>query len=100
MNDIRLSSSVYQTIVTHALSHDQEEIMGYLFGEIGSCIKIYAALPFRRSTHLPDRVEIKDEDTMKCAEEASVCFFFKWAPIIHINALYILKDNFPTSLRL
>ena len=73
MSLIKLPSSVYQTIITHALSHENEEIMGLLCAEdLESYINIYAAFPFRRTTHQPDRVEIEDDDMISGLVKASV----------------------------
>ncbi|VDL18003.1 unnamed protein product [Hymenolepis diminuta] len=71
MDEIKLSPSAYQTIVTHALTHEKEEIIGLLFAE--ECekhIQIYAAKPCPRITHLPDRVEMRDEDLASGIQEA------------------------------
>lgn len=75
MDEIKLSPSAYQTIVTHALTHEKEEIIGLLFAE--ECekhIQIYAAKPCPRITHLPDRVEMRDEDLASGIQEAEVSF--------------------------
>ncbi|KAL5962059.1 Lys-63-specific deubiquitinase BRCC36 [Taenia solium] len=71
MKEVRLPPSAYQTIVTHALSHENEEIIGLLCAkECDSYIQIYTAIPFRRSTHLRDRVEVGDEDIVLGAQKA------------------------------
>ncbi|KAM3179076.1 hypothetical protein ACTXT7_001296 [Hymenolepis weldensis] len=71
MDEIKLSPSAYQTIVTHALTHEKEEIIGLLFAE--ECekhIQIYSAKPCPRITHQPDRVEMRDEDLASGIQEA------------------------------
>ncbi|VDM18203.1 unnamed protein product [Hydatigera taeniaeformis] len=71
MKEVRLPPSAYQTIVTHALSHENEEIIGLLCAkEHDSYIQIYTAIPFRRSTHLRDRVEVSDEDIVLGSQKA------------------------------
>ncbi|CDS40382.1 lys 63 specific deubiquitinase BRCC36 [Echinococcus multilocularis] len=71
MNEVRLPPSAYQTIVTHALSQEREEIIGLLCGEVCSLyIQIYTAIPFRRITHLKDRVEVADEDMILGSQKA------------------------------
>nr|CDS32358.1 lys 63 specific deubiquitinase BRCC36 [Hymenolepis microstoma] len=71
MDEIKLSPSVYQTIVTHALTHEKEEIIGLLLAEeCESHIQIYAAKPFPRIVHQPDRVEMSEADLARGIEEA------------------------------
>ncbi|VDD80870.1 unnamed protein product [Mesocestoides corti] len=73
MDDVRLPPSVFQTIVTHALTHEREEVAGLLAVEVlESHLQIYAAIPLPRSVQKSDRVEISPEDmsigATKCEE--------------------------------
>ncbi|KAM7540504.1 hypothetical protein Aperf_G00000023353 [Anoplocephala perfoliata] len=71
MDEIKLSPSAYQTIITHALTHEKEEIIGLLFAEeCGKHIQIFAAKPCPRITHLPDRVEMSDQELADGIQEA------------------------------
>lgn len=73
MDEIKLSPSAYQTIVTHALTHEKEEIIGLLFAEeCNTYIQIFAAKPCLRTTHLPNRVEMSNQELAEGIQEAEV----------------------------
>ena len=84
-----MTSSVYKSLCTHALTTQSEEIMGLLIahdrnekteksaddadGENGTgnnCVSFVASLPLSRSDKRPDRVEIRPEDLVRGAELA------------------------------
>merc|ERR1712168_489979 len=60
---VHLSADAYFVCLTHALSTENEEIMGLLIGEVGTnhICYITSVMMLRRSDKQPDRVEISPE---------------------------------------
>ncbi len=87
MDVIKLPPSVYQTMVTHALTHEREEIAGLLCSEVmlsvflticqvlETHIQIYAAIPLPRSLQQDNRVEVSDEQLASGVTKCEVSFF-------------------------
>ncbi|VDN97007.1 unnamed protein product [Rodentolepis nana] len=71
MEEIKLTPSAYQTIITHALTHEKEEIIGLLLAEeCEGYIQIYAAKPCTRANKQLDRVEVNDIELARGIEDA------------------------------
>lgn len=73
---VEITSDVFWTCVTHALTTEAEEIMGLLLGDIkeqpdGSSIaRIWFAMPQIRTDRRKDRVEASPEQMVRCAAQA------------------------------
>ncbi|KAK9838018.1 hypothetical protein WJX74_009827 [Apatococcus lobatus] len=76
LDTVEVTSEVYLTITTHALTSETEEIMGLLLGDVRTSkegqatARIWVAMPQIRTDRRKDRVEASPEQLAQCSSVA------------------------------